>query len=154
VNTVGVFVNEAAGRINDIVRQCGLHAVQLHGDESPDFCERIDRTVIKAIRVKDASWQRDVASYRVQAVLFDTYASDRYGGTGRTFDWDLIAAIPQRIILSGGLNPDNVQDAIRRVHPYGVDTSSGVEATPGVKDHGKIRAFIEAAKQADLEFGI
>lgn len=154
LTTVGVFVNESADCINEIAQQCRLHAVQLHGDESPDFCRQIERAVIKAIRVKDESWQRAVEPYRVQAVLLDTYASDRYGGTGQAFDWDLISAIPQRIILSGGLNPDNVQDAIHRIHPYGVDTGSGVETTPGVKDHGKVRAFIEATRRVDLEFGI
>lgn len=154
VAPVGVFVNETAAVVNAIARQCRLHAVQLHGDESPDFCRHIERNVIKVFRVKDDSWIHAAVPYRTSAVLLDTYAEERYGGTGQTFDWRLIAAISQRVILSGGLTPDNVQDAIRRVRPYAVDASSGVEAEPGVKDHEKIRAFVEAVRKADSGFRI
>ena len=150
VTTVGVFVNEPAEQVNTLAQQCGLYAAQLHGDESPGFCEQIERTVIKVFRVKDATWRDAAAPYRVHALLLDTYVPDRYGGTGKTFDWNLILHTQHRLILSGGLNPENVQDAIRHVHPYGVDTSSGVEAEPGKKDHDKVKSFIQAVKQADL----
>lgn len=148
VATVGVFVNTPADKVNEAARSCGLHAVQLHGDESPDYCDQIEGSIIKAVRVKDDSFQTVIAPYRVQAVLLDTYAPDKYGGTGKTFDWSLIKQQrSHRIILSGGLTPENVAEAIRFVQPYAVDTGSGVEATPGRKDHDKVRAFIDAARR-------
>lgn len=146
VTAVGVFVNMPPEAVNETVRDCGLHAAQLHGDESPEYCEQINGAVVKAIRVKDDDIAQVIAPYRVQAVLLDTYTPDKYGGTGRTFDWDLVRESSHRIILSGGLTPDNVGEAIRRVQPYAVDTGSGVEAEPGRKDHDKIRAFIHAVR--------
>lgn len=151
VTTVGVFVNTPAEQVNAVSRNCGLHAVQLHGDETPRFCEQIEGTVIKVFRVQDARWREAAAPYRVHALLFDTFEPDRYGGTGKTFDWNLISHTPHRLILSGGLNPENVQEAIRHVRPYGVDTSSGVEAEPGRKDHRKVQDFVDAVKQVDLD---
>lgn len=148
VATVGVFVNEAADRINETIRVCGLSAAQLHGDESPEYCTTITGVWIKAFRVQDASWREVAAKYPVQAVLLDTYAPDKYGGTGRTFDWNLVSGSPLPIILSGGLNPENVAEAIRQACPYAVDTSSGVEREPGRKDHDRVRAFVEAVKQS------
>ncbi len=148
---VGVFVNAAAGEIESICETAGIQAAQLHGDESPGFCEALagqKRPVIKAFRVRDASWKSDAAAYPVGAVLLDTFAEDRYGGTGTTFDWRLVEGSPHRVILSGGLNPDNVAEAVRSVRPYGVDTGSGVEREPGRKDHDKVRAFVEAARRA------
>ena len=144
---VGVFVNAAAGDVDGICEAAGIQVVQLHGDEPPGFCEALNRPVIKAFRVRDASWKSDAAAYPVGAVLLDTFAEDRYGGTGTTFDWRFVEDSPHRVILSGGLNPDNVAEAVRSVRPYGVDTGSGVEREPGRKDHGKIRAFIEAARR-------
>ncbi|MBI4551925.1 MAG: phosphoribosylanthranilate isomerase [Candidatus Latescibacteria bacterium] len=152
VTTVGVFVNEPAERVNDIARLCLFHAVQLHGSEPSSLCEQVERPVIKAIRVHDASWTTVAAAYRVPAFLLDTYAPDQFGGTGRTFDWNVVSGTPHRIILSGGLTPENVGDAVRRVRPYAVDTSSGVEQRPGMKDHGKVRAFVRAARQSDFGF--
>jgi phosphoribosylanthranilate isomerase len=149
VTTVGVFVNVPVPQIHEVVQSCGLHAVQLHGDEPPEYCDQIEHAVIKAVRVKDASFQTDIAPYRVHAVLLDTYAPDKYGGTGSTFDWALIKQISHRFILSGGLTSKNVSEAIRQVRPYAVDTGSGVEASPGRKDHDKIRAFIKAVRQID-----
>ncbi|MDE2970857.1 MAG: phosphoribosylanthranilate isomerase [Acidobacteriota bacterium] len=144
---VGVFVNAAAGDIDGICEAAGIRVVQLHGDEPPGFCEALARPVIKAFRVRDASWTADAAAYPVGAVLLDTFAEDRYGGTGTTFDWRFVEDSPHRVILSGGLNPDNVAEAVRNVRPYGVDTGSGVEREPGRKDHSKIRAFVEAARR-------
>ncbi len=143
---VGVFVNAAVDEVDEICETTGVQVAQLHGDESPEFCRRLDRPVVKALRVTDESWKSDAAAYEVGAVLLDTFAEDRYGGTGLTFDWRLVEGSPHRVILSGGLNPRNVAEAVRRVRPYAVDTGSGVEREPGRKDHGKIRAFVEAAK--------
>ncbi|MXW06522.1 MAG: phosphoribosylanthranilate isomerase [Gemmatimonadetes bacterium] len=144
---VGVFVNAAADDVDGICEAAGIRVVQLHGDEPPGFCEAMKRPVIKAFRVRDASWKSDAAAYPVDAVLLDTFAEDRYGGTGTTFDWRFVEDSPHRVILSGGLNPDNVAEAVRSVRPYGVDTGSGVEREPGRKDHGKIGAFVEAARR-------
>ena len=144
---VGVFVNAAAGDVDRICRTAGIQVVQLHGDEPPGFCGDLGRPVIKAFRVRDASWKSAAAAYPVGAVLLDTFAEDRYGGTGAAFDWRLVEGSPHRVILSGGLNPDNVAEAIHTVRPYGVDTGSGVEREPGRKDHGRIRAFVEAARR-------
>ncbi|MXZ74958.1 MAG: phosphoribosylanthranilate isomerase [Gemmatimonadetes bacterium] len=144
---VGVFVNAAAGDVDEICEAAGIQVVQLHGDEPPGFCDAMKRPVIKAFRVRDASWKSDAAAYPVGAVLLDTFAEDRYGGTGTTFDWRFVEDSPHRVILSGGLNPDNVAEAVRSVRPYGVDTGSGVEREPGRKDHGKIRDFVEAARR-------
>ncbi|MEE2708448.1 MAG: phosphoribosylanthranilate isomerase [Gemmatimonadota bacterium] len=150
VTTVGVFVNKPAEQVNAVAQNCGLHAVQLHGDETAPFCEQIEGTVIKVFRVKDAKWREAAAPYRVHAVLLDAYEPDRYGGTGKKFDWNLISHSHHRLILSGGLNPQNVQEAIRHARPYGVDTSSGVEVEPGRKDHSKIKDFVDAVKQVNL----
>lgn len=144
---VGVFVNAAADDVDGICEAAGIRVVQLHGDEPPGFCEALKRPVIKAFRVRDASWKSDAAAYPVDAVLLDSFAEDRYGGTGTTFDWRFVEDSPHRVILSGGLNPDNVAEAVRSVRPYGVDTGSGVERDPGRKDHGKIRAFVAAARR-------
>ena len=143
---VGVFVNAPVDVVGEVCENTGIQVAQLHGDESPGFCRALNRPVIKALRVRDESWQSDAASYSVGAVLLDTFVEDRYGGTGLTFDWGLVEGSPHRVILSGGLNPDNVAEAVRCVRPYGVDTGSGVEREPGRKDHGKIRAFVEAAR--------
>ncbi len=143
VNKVGVFVNEDPARVEAVAAACGLDMVQLHGDESPEACAALRVPILKAIRVKDASSLALMKKYRVAAFLLDTYVPEVAGGSGRPFDWDLAAhaARAARIVLSGGLTPDNVQDALSRVRPLAVDVSSGVE-TNGRKDPAKIRAFI------------
>ncbi len=148
ISKVGVFVDEDHHRIEDLATACGLQTVQLHGAESPEFCEGFTVPVIKAIRVKDASSLEGLSDYQVSAFLLDTYDASALGGTGTAFDWALASRAAQtyRVILSGGLNPENVMGALTRVHPYGVDVSSGVE-TDGVKDHGKIRAFIRRVRE-------
>jgi indole-3-glycerol phosphate synthase/phosphoribosylanthranilate isomerase len=147
-DTVGIFVNEEAEYINDIVEQVGLHFVQLHGDESPEFCQCIHRPVIKALRMNEKydpnlTEKYDHSTWRI---LLDTPTS-RWGGTGETHDWDLARTIAQQtpIFLAGGLTPENVGEAIQQVHPWGVDVSSGVE-TNGKKDVKKIQAFVENAR--------
>ena len=145
---VGVFVNQELDEISDIQKRTGINAVQLHGDESPEFCGSLSTAVIKAIRVKDHNDLEMLAQYPVQAILLDTYSDVEYGGTGKSFDWGILdnSTITEKIILSGGLNPDNVAEAVRVVSPYAVDVSSGVEAEPGKKDHVKLKKFIEAIR--------
>ncbi len=129
---------------------CGLDAVQLHGDEEPDQCHFPPCRVIKALRIKDGMDEEAFGAYQVAALLLDAYVPDQFGGTGKRCDWDLAARIAarQRIILAGGLTPGNVADAVRQVHPYGVDVSSGVERKPGRKDPDKVAMFIRMAREA------
>jgi indole-3-glycerol phosphate synthase/phosphoribosylanthranilate isomerase/anthranilate synthase/indole-3-glycerol phosphate synthase/phosphoribosylanthranilate isomerase len=142
---VGIFVNEEVDIINDIAAQVDLHFVQLHGDESPEFCQRIKRPVIKGLRLNGATDLKKIAAYAETAwrILLDT-PSAKWGGTGKTHDWNIARVVAQQtpIILAGGLTPENVAEAIHLVHPWGVDVSSGVE-THGHKDTAKIRAFIQ-----------
>jgi len=152
VTKVGVFVDEERGRIEESIAACGLGAVQLHGAEPPEFCAGFRVPVVKAIRVKDASSLEQMTAYQVDAFLLDTFDASALGGTGRTFDWTLAiqAARTHRTILSGGMTPVNVVEALTRVVPYGVDVSSGVE-TDGRKDHAKIRDFIRRVREWDVE---
>ena len=138
VKTVGVFVNEGPAEIREIMHYCGLDLVQLHGDESPDLCHALMPSTIKALRIKDVSSIQSSLAYqgKVRALLLDTYAKDKAGGTGLTFDWRLAIKIKELgipIILAGGLGPSNVDSAIRTVEPYAVDVNSGVEECPGKK---------------------
>lgn len=151
VTTVGLFVNQPTHWVRVMADRCGVDTFQFQGDETPEYCEGFSQRAIKAIRVRDGTSFNRMAEYRVRAFVLDAYREGEYGGTGQTFDWDLAvtAKAHGRIILAGGLTPDNVADAIRRVRPFAVDVSSGVEGSVrGVKDHGKIRAFIQAAKGA------
>ncbi len=153
LTNVGVFVNQALEEVLAVVTRCRLQAVQLHGDESEEFCRQISVPVIKAIRVRDRQSLRPLATYPAQAFLLDAYVEGRPGGTGTAFAWDLVAAIPAHapIILSGGLRPDTVEAAVRRVRPYAVDVSSGVEVCPGKKDPQKVREFVAAVRRAESE---
>ena len=148
VDSVGVFVDETAEQINKIADRCNLDRVQLHGNESPTFCKKIRRRVIKAIRVKDIQSLKKLSDYPVSSFLLDTFSEDQYGGTGRVFDWNL--AYPAKkygpIILAGGLTPNNVRQAIQRIQPYGVDVCSGVESQPGIKDHKMMQTFLKNVK--------
>lgn len=148
---VGVFVNEEADFINDVVEQAGLHFVQLHGDESPEFCQRIHRPVIKAISLRNEDDRHKVNEYKQVAwrILLDT-PTTQWGGTGVTHDWELARSIAQEIpiLLAGGLTPENVTEAIQQVSPWGLDVSSGVE-TNKQKDTDKIRAFIANVREAN-----
>jgi len=150
VQTVGLFVNEALETVNGIADQCGLDIIQLHGDESPEFCAGVRRRVIKAFRVKDITCLDSVKDYRAAAFLLDAWSPAAYGGTGRTFNWEIAASAAKSccIILAGGLTPENVADAIMQVQPYAVDVSSGVESEPGKKCSEKMTTFIHAARQA------
>lgn len=151
VQTVGLFVNEDGGTVNAIADQCGLDVVQLHGEETPEYCGSIRRRVIKAFRVKDMTTLDVLPQYHVAGYLLDTWSPAAHGGTGKTFNWDIAAEAVQRgrrIVLAGGLTPENIAESIRQVRPYGVDVSSGVESAPGRKDAAKIRRFVELATTA------
>jgi len=150
VQTVGLFVDEELSIVNATADHCGLDVIQLHGEESPGYCASVRRRVIKAFRVKDVSILDSLARYPVSGCLLDAWSPAVHGGSGQTFNWEIAAeavARGQRIILAGGLTPDNVAEAIRQVRPYGVDVSSGVESAPGRKDPFKISRFLEHARR-------
>jgi phosphoribosylanthranilate isomerase len=150
VTAVGLFVNEEPRCIREIAEFCAVDVLQLHGDETPQDCLLPPHRVIKALRVKDAASLDSLGDYAVSALLLDAWVAGAYGGTGQVFSWELAAraAEAHRIILAGGLTPENVAEAVRSVRPYGVDVSSGVEAAPGRKDPDKVEAFIHNAKAA------
>ena len=138
VKTVGVFVNEDLGIINNIIDFCGLDLVQLHGDESPEICEALMPRVIKAFQLRDESSLDNLKLYKdkVKAFLFDTYSKGKRGGTGKVFNWDLAVKGKQSdipVILAGGLSPSNLLAAIETVKPYAIDLNSGIEDRPGKK---------------------
>lgn len=149
---IGVFVNEEAQVVRNIMDECGLAVAQIHGDETADYCESLGRPVIRGIRLRDRHTLMAMAEYkgraRVRGFVLDAFSDAAYGGTGKTADWTLAkeAAGSFSFLLAGGLTPENVQEAIHQVQPYGVDVSSGVEASPGKKDPAKIQAFIQAVK--------
>jgi phosphoribosylanthranilate isomerase len=150
VTTVGLFVNELPARIREMVEFCGLNTVQLHGDEEPDQCCHPPCRVIKAFRLRGDMQDSLFSSYKVSALLLDAFVPDQFGGTGHRCDWEQAASVASkhRVILAGGLNPENVAEAVRQVNPYGVDVSSGVEEKPGQKDPEKVARFIRMAKEA------
>lgn len=151
---VGVFVNEDPHAVLEILSYANLDFAQLHGDESPEECEYIGRErVIKVFRLKSTDEVEKIEPYvgKIRALLLDTYSESSYGGTGKTFNWEIARAVKERfpqipLILSGGLNPENVRDAIKEVNPYAVDVSSGVERAPGIKDREKVELFIRRTK--------
>ena len=149
VTPVGVFVNHNAGAMKDIISHCGLRAVQLHGDEDHHFCHRLRRynvKIIKAFRVGEGFDIKNIEPYKVDAFLFDSFDKDAYGGTGKSFDWNILREVKSMnvpIILSGGLNSQNVIEPVNELRPYAVDVNSGVEESPGKKDHAKMKDFID-----------
>jgi phosphoribosylanthranilate isomerase len=147
--TVGVFVDERAEEVDRVMRHAGIDVAQFHGHEPPEACV-VPRRVIKAIRIKELSDLEPLKHYKVSAFLLDTYTPDLLGGTGQIFNWDIAVDAKQfgRVILAGGLTPENVAQAVQWVHPYAVDVSSGVEEEKGKKDHEKMRLFIKNAKEA------
>jgi phosphoribosylanthranilate isomerase len=157
VELTGVFVNATLDEIATAADQLHLSLVQLHGDEGPSFCAEVARRtgakVIKAARVATLGDLEDLERFRTDFHLLDTAAAGMRGGTGRTWDWSLVAGRRSKVplILSGGLNPENVAAGLAAVHPFAVDVSSGVEAAPGVKDHDKLRAFFAAVSSHAAE---
>jgi len=150
---VGVFVNEATPEIvEQIAAQSGVTAMQLHGDESPEYCEALkDHYVIKALAVGDDFDPSLVLKYRVRAIMLDAFDKTARGGTGRQIDWSIARRVRElvpRLFLAGGLSPDNIAEAIAAVHPYGVDACSALESAPGKKDPDRVRSFIANALAA------
>ena len=154
VSVAGVFVNHPDPHaLEDFAVSIGLHAVQLHGNESPDYCSVIQRVkVIKAFRVDAKFKVEQLRNYGNGIFLLDSGSGAQFGGTGRTFDWNQAfgANAFGWIVVAGGLHPDNVADAVRNLHPFAVDVSSGVESSPGRKDYEKMRRFIETVRQTDV----
>jgi phosphoribosylanthranilate isomerase len=148
VAAVGVFVDEEAAMVRDLAARVGLDWVQLHGQESPEYCRGLGCKVIKGFRIRDEASLRLLADYQgvAQALLLDTYKPGQAGGTGESFDWRLAREARKygRIILAGGLRPENVAQAIATAQPDAVDAASGTEASPGKKDPVKLRAFFKA----------
>jgi len=145
VDVAGVFVNATAEHIKDVTEQCFLNWIQLHGDEKPDFCDSIfcpGARTIKAIRVKSSEDIERVEQYFTDAVLLDAYDSQSYGGTGKSFDWDMLGHIHKRVFLAGGIDPQNAERAVE-VGVYGIDICSGIEKAPGKKDHEKMKLLFE-----------
>ena len=145
LETVGIFVNEPADKVKDIVGHTGIDVIQLHGNEDAEYCWGLKKKVIKAFRVHQGFDCAVLRDYPVNAFLLDTYDPEAYGGTGKSFDWKIAHKAKQygNIVLSGGLTPENVKQAIRQAEPYAVDVSSGVESEKGVKDHQKMIDFIQ-----------
>lgn len=146
---VGLFVDEAPETVRKIIKECRLDALQFHGNESPDYCRQFKVKIIKAFRIRDENSLKAIPHYQVEAYLLDAYVEGIPGGTGASFNWDLALRAKdfgRPVILAGGLTPDNVAEAVRKVRPYGVDVSSGIEAEPGKKDHEKMRKFIKIVR--------
>ena len=154
VEIVGVFVNPTLAQVAATAEAVGLTMIQLHGDEGPAFCSEIARRtgckVIKAARVRSGADIQALATFHVDYHLLDSHVPGQSGGTGETFAWELARAHRGRVplILSGGLTPENVAEAIVAVAPFAVDVASGVESRPGHKDHAKVEAFVEAVEAA------
>ncbi len=148
---VGVFVNQPLDDVNMIGRQTGIDFVQLHGDENPEYCQLVDKPIIKVIHISDTDssqeLQERIKPYlgSVEYILFDTKTDGKWGGTGQTFDWQVLDEVTENIpfFLSGGLKPENIRAACQDVQPYAVDLASGLEAEPGVKDFDKVEAFMD-----------
>jgi phosphoribosylanthranilate isomerase len=151
VLTVGVFVNEQPESLKTIVDESGVQAVQLHGDESPEYCHNLatDRYIIKTLAVSQNFDTQTVHAYKTAAIMLDTRDSNLRGGTGRVFDWSIARQVNQlvpNLFLAGGLSPENIAGAIEAVHPYAVDACSALEDSPGKKNYERMRSFIETAR--------
>jgi phosphoribosylanthranilate isomerase len=148
---VGVFVNEDTESLMNIAQQAGITAVQLHGDESPDYCRELAEgyEVIKVLAVSDSFNIQMVQAYQVQAIMLDTSDKTLRGGTGRAFDWSVASRANElvpKLFLAGGLSPENIEEAIERVRPYAVDACSALEDSPGKKNGERLRAFVVKAR--------
>ncbi|MDQ6652485.1 MAG: phosphoribosylanthranilate isomerase [Acidobacteriota bacterium] len=152
VLNVGVFVNEPSDEVKRLASDAGVQAVQLHGDEPPSYCQKLESLfVIKALRVNSSFEPAQVAQYETGAILLDGFSARAYGGAGQSFDWSMATRtrpLVAKLFLAGGLNTNNVAEAITTVWPYAVDACSALESAPGRKDHARVRSFIEAAQIA------
>ncbi|MHC4456443.1 MAG: phosphoribosylanthranilate isomerase [Planctomycetota bacterium] len=145
IDTAGVFVNASLAQIQEAINECQLNWVQLHGDESPQFCQSLlslNVRTMKALRVKDRSDIEKAEGYFTDAILLDAFHPEKYGGTGISFDWNIVGHMGKRVFLAGGINPDNAAAAIK-LGVYGIDICSGVEAEPGKKDHKKMKKLFK-----------
>jgi phosphoribosylanthranilate isomerase len=145
IDTAGIFVNAPFDRIREVRGVCPLNWVQLHGDETPEFCRSLTSQnvkTMKAIRVKDQADIERAKSYFTDAVLLDAFHPDKYGGTGATFDWSILGHTTRRVFLAGGINPENAAAAVK-LGVYGIDVCSGIEAEPGRKDHEKMKQLFD-----------
>ena len=150
---VGVFVNREANEVAQTVEACGLDMIQLHGDESPEYCRRFPpERVIKAVFPRTTEELRALNAYDVRAFLADFREAGRYGGTGKRTDWKLAAGLAKKqpLILAGGLGIENIAEAIAAVAPQAVDINSGIEQAPGLKDHDRMRRIVAMIRQAGL----
>ncbi|MFH1195895.1 MAG: phosphoribosylanthranilate isomerase [bacterium] len=144
VSKIGVFINEDSKKINDIAREIKLTGVQLHGEETPEFAESILLPVIKGFRVSEEFDFSITDKYPGCKFLLDTYSTKEYGGTGQTFDWEIIPMkIRKTIILAGGVSSSNIEHIFKTVKPVAVDVSSSLEIKPGIKDESKVKSFFE-----------
>jgi phosphoribosylanthranilate isomerase len=149
---VGVFVNAPEDLVVRAIGEGNLGLLQFHGDEPPEFCTQFGLMSMKAFRIRDAETLKEIAKYSTDAYLLDAYSPEARGGTGVKFNWDLALEAQKfgkPIFLAGGLTPENVADAVRKVRPFGVDVASGVESAPGKKDHHKVRDFIAAVRSVE-----
>jgi len=155
VMSVGVFADEEPGIVNDMTRFLNLDAVQLHGKESPSYCTRINMPVIKAMRVGSEKDLEEVERFDVPALLLDSRVEGVLGGSGKTFSWHLASELcdVKRVFVAGGITPDNVALAVQTLSPFGVDTASGVEIEPGIKDRDLMKKFMVVARQAAAQNG-
>ena len=153
VDTVGVFVNQAIGEVEQVAATVGFSVVQLHGDESWEDAASLPYPLVKAVRLDSVEAAATVDWPPGEVILADAHAAGMLGGTGRTFPWEWVEdlALRYRLILSGGLAGDNVEAGIRALRPWGVDASSRLESSPGVKDPDRVRAYVRAARRAEVE---
>lgn len=147
IKKVGIFLNESIQKVNEIADYCALDVLQFHGDEEPEYCNSFQYKTWKAFRIKDIHSLNEVQRYNVDGFLLDTFIKDQYGGSGKSFNWEMVSNISKNknIILAGGLSPKNVNKAIDIIHPMVVDVSSGVEVE-GYKDFHKMKNFIESVR--------
>jgi len=145
IDVAGVFVNASMKNILETISGCQLNWIQLHGDEAPEFCQKfvsLNVKTMKAIRVKNQTDITKAEKYFTDAILLDAFDPAKYGGTGLTFDWNIVGHIGKRIFLAGGINPDNAAKAVE-LGVYGIDVCSGIEASPGKKDYRKMKLLFE-----------
>ncbi len=151
VAKVGVFVNPSEEQVRATIEATGIDTLQFHGEESPEFCHRFGLKGIKAFRIRDRDSLGQCAAYQDCAWLLDSHVDGARGGTGVAFNWDVAVeavTMTRMVMLAGGLKPETVGEAVRKVRPFGVDVSSGVELEPGRKDHQKVRDFVSAVRAA------
>jgi len=153
ITNVGLFVNDTNETVKEICTTTKIDVLQFHGDEESDYVNLFKRKTIKAFRIKESIDKINFTDYNVDAYLLDSHSDAVYGGSGKNFSWELIKGhkFDKPVILAGGLNPENVVDAVNIVKPYAVDVSSGVEKAKGIKDHDKVKNFIIRAKHGRLE---